>query len=178
MRRTSHCGRWRAAAFGVALALFALAPALAADRGDPPAVVDARWQPRGDGTSAQAAWRMPDGGGVTLQCDRGDARILLRVDAGVLPAGLDKLTLVADGVGMDYPLDRSGSGGYVSRIALDAPILDRILLAQAFSLQGGGRTVQTGVPGDALARVVRACRELHWPRAARIDPSDAGLAKK
>ncbi|AXK72929.1 hypothetical protein DWG18_12010 [Lysobacter sp. TY2-98] len=138
-----------------------------------------RWQARGEGLGAQAAWRMPgDGAGLIVQCDRGAARMLLRIEATALPSGLDKASLVADGIGMDYPLDRRSSGGYVARIALDAPILDRMLVARSFTLYGGGRLLQTGTPGEALGRVVRACRDLHWPREASIDPSEAGLAKK
>ncbi|GAB1596722.1 hypothetical protein [Lysobacter claricitrinus] len=138
-----------------------------------------RWQARGEGLGAQAAWLAPSGdAGVIMQCDRGDPRVLLRIDASILPDELQQVTLIADGIGMEYPLERTTAGGYRSKIALDAPILDRMLLARSFTLYGGGRAVRTGVPGDALARVVRTCRELHWPRDARIDPSDAGLAKK
>ena len=175
MRHTSHCRRRlsRLAPIAGALVLawtVATAGAVVAD--------DARWRARGDGIGAQAAWRGAAGTGATLQCEQGDARLLLRIDRAVLPAGLEKITLIADGTGMDYPVERANAGGYVSKIALDAPILDRMLLARAFTLQGGGRSLQTGIPGEALARVVRACRAHHWPREARIDPSDAGFAKK
>lgn len=168
-----------------------------------PAVADGRWQSRVDGGRIEADWRSPDGATrLRARCDRGDPVIVLRIRSAALPAGLQTLTLAADAVRMGYPLQRTEADdgpGYVARIALDAPILDRILLARAFSLAGGGHTVQAGVPGDALARVVVACRAIHWPRdarrangragvgvadagaqprVARIASSDAGLAKK
>jgi hypothetical protein len=113
-----------------------------------------------------------------LRCDRGDPVLLLHIAPAQLPDDTDQLTLEADGIGMDYPAVHAGEAGLASRIALDAPILDRMLVARRFAVSSGGRTLATGSPGAALARVVRACRALHWPRDARIEPRDAGLAKK
>ncbi|MGY4514916.1 hypothetical protein ACVWWW_000484 [Lysobacter sp. HA18] len=176
MRRPSHSS---ARPIRLAFALAAFVCAFAAFASPPASQTVGHWQARGDGVGAQAAWRIPPGdSGITLQCDHGDPRVLLRIDGSVLPSDLQQVSLIADGIGMEYPLERSAAGGYRSKIALDAPILDRMLVAKSFTLFGGGRAVRTGVPGDALARVVRACRELHWPRDARMDPSDAGFAKK
>lgn len=170
-----------------------------------PQTPDSRWQPRGTGVASEADWRASDGATrVRIRCDRGDARLVLRIDSDALPAGLQSVALVADGVDMAYPLqkaDAAGETAYVARLALDAPILDRILAARAFTLLAGAHTVRTGVPGDALARVVRACRARYWPREAaararqrsnasgarmaasplrdpRMASSEAGLAKK
>ena len=176
MRRASHY-RWTV--LGLLLTAAVAAPAPAADAIAGGASTSPRWHPRGDGLRAQAAWQPAIGsGGVIMQCDRGDPRMVLRIDPDLLPSGLQQITLVADSIGVEYPVERTGEGGYVSKIALDAPILDRMLVARSFPLGGGGRRVKTGMPGAAVARVVRACREFHWPREARIDPSDAGLAKK
>lgn len=136
------------------------------------------WHPRGNGPTAMASWRGREGEPyVSIRCDRNDPRLLLRVASPHLPVDIDTVTLVADGVGMDYPVERS-TGAVTARIALDAPILDRMVVARAFGIVAGGRQMSTGVPGEALARVVRACRALYWPREARIEASDAGLAKK
>lgn len=141
------------------------------------ALVDG-WQPRGDGTGASATWQGRGGDPfVRIRCNHGDPRLDLRITSATLPADLHQVTLVADEVGVDYPVERSGAS-LAARIALDAPILDRMLVARQFAIVVGGRSLSTGLPGETLARVVRACRALHWPREARIDPSDAGLAKK
>lgn len=148
--------------------------------GATPAAAD-RWQRRGDGLDAEAVWASATGDArLLMRCDRGSPRIDLRLTSGELPPDLQRLTLVADDTAMDYPLEKAatdGVRGYRAKIALDAPILDRMLVARSFTVLAGGRVVQTGVPGNALARIVRTCREHHWPREARIDPSDAGLAK-
>ena len=117
-------------------------------------------------------------GRVSLHCDQGDPVLLLRVDAGPLPHPPARITLQADGTAMDYPVSRAPDGVPGSRIALDAPILDRMLVARRFAVSAGGRTLATGSPGAALVRVAGTCRALHWPREARIEPSDAGFAKK
>ena len=172
MRRSSHSVgpilAW-AALVGLPAGLASAAGTLPLDQ----------WHPRGEGLAAEAVWGSADGATqLRMRCDRADARILLRIDAPAFPAGLQEVTLVADGVGMAYPMEPTSDGRYVARIALDAPILDRMLVARGFNVAAGGTVVRTGVPGRALSRVVRACRELHWPRAARIESSDAGFAKK
>ncbi|TZF91431.1 hypothetical protein [Cognatilysobacter lacus] len=139
----------------------------------------AHWQLRGSGIDAQAVASGSDGEArVSLRCERGDPVLLLRIAAGLLPPDPTQVTLVADGTGMDYPVVHSEGQALTSRIALDAPILDRMLAAHDFEVSARGRTLATGSPGDALARVVSACRDLHWPRDARIAPSDAGLANR
>ncbi|HZX80735.1 MAG TPA: hypothetical protein VFE72_07285 [Lysobacter sp.] len=177
-----------------ALPLLLLAGAVSA-AGHDPGAIGTHWRPRGDGIDAQARWVAPDGLRIEFRCDAAEPRILLRLAGDRLPLRLPQVTLVADGIAMPYPVERSGNDvrpGFVTRIALDAPILDRMLVARAFTLTAGERSVATGVPGDALARVVRACRAHHWPREtgsslrparsslrpARMVPSDAGLAKK
>jgi hypothetical protein len=139
----------------------------------------ARWQARGSGVGREAVWTAGNGEPrAWLRCDRGDPVLVLRIAPSVLPQEVDQVILGADGTEMDYPATRGPAPGLASRIALDAPILDRMLVAQRFTISAGGRTLATGSPGTALARVVRACRALHWPREARIDPNEAGLAKK
>lgn len=132
-----------------------------------PAPAFERWQLRGSGLDAEAVWQATTGdASLRLRCDRGDPRIDLGLRSSELATDLHRLTLVADGTSMDYPLDRTAYG-YRARIALDAPILDRMLVAQQFTVLAGGRAVQTGAPGTTLARVVRTCRDHHWPRPAR-----------
>ena len=138
---------------------------------------DGRWQLRGTGIRSQAVWTAGGEPLLWLRCDHGDPVLVLRVAPAQLSTGADQVTLVADGTGMDYPVARGADRGLSSRIALDAPILDRMLVARRFAVFAGGRTLATGSPGEALVRVVRACRALHWPRDARIEPSDAGFAK-
>ncbi|HEY4560229.1 MAG TPA: hypothetical protein VIG54_05770 [Lysobacter sp.] len=128
---------------------------------------DDRWRPHGNGLQAQARWTARDGLRVQLQCDPGEPRVVLRLSGDHLPSKLPQLLLAADGTAVAYPVERTGVGArpaFVTRIALDAPILDRMLVARAFALKLGERTVAAGVPGGALARVVRACRAHHWPR--------------
>lgn len=142
-----------------------LSAGIAAGRGaDTP---DARWRQYGDGLQAQARWTARDGLRIQVQCDPGDPRIVLRLAGDHLPSKLPQLVLVADGTAVPYPVERTGVGtrpAFVTRIALDAPILDRMLVARSFALKLGDRTVASGVPGSALASVVRACRAHHWPR--------------
>jgi hypothetical protein len=159
-------------ALGCALAALCVAPATAA------VSADGRWQLRGSGIRAEAVWTARDGAPrLRLACDHGDPVLVLHVAPAQLPRA-DQVALVADGTGMDYPLSRDADRSLSSRIALDAPILDRMLVARRFEVSAGGRTLATGSPGAALVRLVRACRALHWPREARMAPSDAGLAKK
>lgn len=168
MRRASH---------SIALLLSAL---LAAAR--PAGADDAvgRWALHGEGLGQQAVWT---GAGlrISVRCERGDPMVMLRITAPGLTPGLQRVTLVVDGLQMDYPVSKSGTTvapSLESRIALDAPVLDRMLVARRFGVAAGGLHHAAGTPGPALARVVRDCRGLHWPREARIDSSDAGLAKK
>jgi hypothetical protein len=154
-------------------ALVLLVPALVA------AAADQHWQLRGTGVGSEAVWAGSNGQpSAWLRCDRGDPVLVLRIAPAQLPRDTEQVTLDADGTGMDYPVSRAGAPGLASRIALDAPILDRMLVARRFTVTAGPQTLATGSPGTALARVVRACRALHWPREARIDPSEAGFAKK
>lgn len=120
---------------------------------------------------------------------------MLRVPAPASAAPVERVRLAADGVVVDYPVQASAWRGVptlIARIALDAPILDRMLVARDFTVLVTGRSLRTGEPGAALARVVRLCREAHWPRVAAtglrparsslrpasMDPSEAGFAKK
>jgi hypothetical protein len=142
------------------------------------AAADGRWRVRGAGIGTSAVWTTTDGGAwVSVHCDQGDPVLILRIDAGKGVRSPTQIMLRADGTGMEYPIART-DGHLASRIALDAPILDRMLVARRFDLATNGLTLATGAPGEPLARVVRACRALHWPRDARIDPSEAGFAKK
>jgi hypothetical protein len=155
---------------GAALATAAL-PALA-PVGAGGAVPDGRWRLRGRGIGAEAIWTArPDAPHLRLRCDQGDPVLVLEIGPSTLPRSASQVRLVADATGMEYPMQRDGSK-LVSRIALDAPILDRMLLAQRFAVSAGGITVVTGAPGDALAHVVRTCRALHWPREAWARPAN------
>lgn len=146
----------------------------------------ADWRTRGEGLEARAVWQAPDGDPtVSLDCEQGEPRVRLRVASARLPVRVKHVRIAADGVAMDYPVEAAGAGAVVARIALDAPLLDRMLVAQALTVGIGGRLLQTGLPGAPFHRVVRTCRDLHWPRdarapsrEARIEPSEAGLAKK
>jgi hypothetical protein len=67
----------------------------------------------------------------------------------------------ADGVRMDYPAERREDAlapVLVTRIALDAPIVDRLLMARRMVVTAGSDAIATTAPGDALRAVVDACR--------------------
>lgn len=140
---------------------------------------EGRWQVRGAGIAAEAVWSGQDGEPrLWLRCDHGDPVLVLRIAPSQLPGAAGQLTLQADGTAMDYPATPTGDHGLTSRIALDAPILDRMLVAHRFAVSVRGQALATGSPAEPLARVVRACRALHWPREARIERNDAGLANR
>ena len=152
---------------GRVLSLLLAGAAMAAAGGA--GAVEVPWRGYGDGIDARARWTAPDGLRVELRCDAAESRIVLRLSGDHLPSRLSQVMLIADGIAMAYPADRTGGDArpaFLTRIALDAPILDRMLVARAFTLRAGERAVATGVPGDALARVVRACRAHYWPREA------------
>src|SRR5690349_17794071 len=131
------------------IAVAALAAGLAA-AGTPAAAAvaaDGRWQLRGSGIRAQAVWTARDGEPrVWLRCDPGDPVLDLRIAPAQVVPGDGQVTLLADGTGMDYPVARGADRALSSRIALDAPILDRMLVARRFAVSAGGRTLATGSP--------------------------------
>lgn len=163
MRIASHSSTLSAALVVAVLAWRAAAAPLPDD-----------WREHGAGVEAEASWLSTDGATkIEARCDRAAPRILLHVRPSPPQAGVQAIALIADAVSMRYPVERVGASddaAYVAKIALDAPILDRILVARSFRIDAGGRTTLTGVPGSALARVVRACRTLHWPRDPRVMP--------
>lgn len=110
----------------------------------------------------RAVWGVPAGEGlVTVGCDRGAGQLVLDRQAIGVADGVRVVTLDADGVRMDYPAERRDDAlapVLVTRIALDAPILDRLLLARRAAFVAGDDTITTTAPGASLQAVVDACR--------------------
>jgi hypothetical protein len=110
----------------------------------------------------RAAWGVPDSEGMlTLGCDRAGARLVLERQAIGVPDDVRVVVVEADGVRMDYPAERREDAlapVLVTRIALDAPIVDRLLMARRMVVTAGSDAIATTAPGDALRAVVDACR--------------------
>jgi hypothetical protein len=133
----------------------------AATRGDAP-VPAGRWLLQ-ESHPPRAVWGAPGSEGVLLlSCDPAAGQLLLERQAPGAPEDIRVLTLQADGVRMDYPAHRVETPlapMLATRIALDAPILDRLLMAGRMTVAAGGDVVATTAPGAPLRAVVEACRQ-------------------
>lgn len=136
---------------------------------DPDATVGARADVAGGGRwflqesdPPTAAWGVPGSEGMlTIGCDRAGGQLLLERQAVGVPDDVRVVVLDADGVRMDYPAERRETTlapMLVTRVALDAPILDRLLGAQRMRVVAGDDVIATRAPGHALRAVVEACR--------------------
>lgn len=112
-----------------------------------------------------AAWGAPASEAVLrLHCDEESGRIVLTREALALREDVGIITLEADGVRMDFPAERIPTplgADLVTRIALDAPALDRLLATPRLAVITGDDTLQVDAPGPALRPVLEACRARH-----------------
>lgn len=110
----------------------------------------------------RASWGMPGREDqLTFSCDRASERIVLQRRASEVPGDMRVLAIDADGVRVDYPAERTETAStprLSTRIALDAPILDRLLIAQRMAVSAGDDRIVTAAPGESLRAVVDACR--------------------
>lgn len=124
-----------------------------------------QWIRGGDPDAPMALWGAPASEAVlTMRCDGESGRIVLEREAHALPDDVRILTLEADGVRMQYPAERVPTelgASLVTRIALDAPVLDRLLVTPGLAVVTGPETLRTGAPGPALGPVLEACRARH-----------------
>lgn len=138
-----------------------LADATAAADPAPP-MPRGRWFLQGGDDDPRAVWGVPDSEGtLMLRCDHDQGRLVLEREATGLPAHARLLAIEADGTRMNYPAERVDTGlgtSLVTSIALDAPILDRMLTASRLTVQAGDSTLVTTSPATVLAPVVAACR--------------------
>lgn len=129
------------------------------------ATPDGAWIESGPEGAPVAAWGAPASEAVLrLHCDDDAGRIVLAREAHALPEDVRVLTLEADGIRMDFPAERVPTtlgADLVTRIALDAPALDRLLATPRLALITGTETLQVGAPGRALRPVLEACRARH-----------------
>lgn len=133
--------------------------------------VEGRWLLR-ETYPPTATWGVPDSEGIlTFSCDRGRRQLVMQRQATGVADGVRMVSLDADGTRMDYPAERieaTLAPAMVTPIALDAPILDRLLAARRIRIVAGGDAVVAAGPGAALAAVVDACRrEADGTAAAR-----------
>lgn len=139
-------------------------PARAPEQASPPAAQGAaRWfaAPAG-GAGAGAAWGVPDSEPMlSASCEPG-SRLRIERSAEGLPASLRLVTIEADGTAMAYPAERVETtlgAVLVTRLALDAPMLDRMLDAATVTLHAGDDALVMTGTGAALRRLVAACRD-------------------
>lgn len=103
---------------------------------------------------------------LTFSCDHRDQRLLLERAAARVPDSVRTVSIEADGTRMEYPAERreaTPAPNLVTAIALDAPIIDRLLLARGMTVTAGDDAIATTAPGDALRAVVDACRRAATP---------------
>lgn len=128
-------------------------------------IASGRWFLRDDPTAPSAIWGAPHSEAVlSLTCDAREGRIVLEREAIGIPADTRLLAIDADGTRMDYPAEyvpTTLGANLVTSIALDAPILDRMLGASQLSVTAGGETLVTASPRQVLASVVETCRAHH-----------------
>lgn len=109
----------------------------------------------------RAVWGVPASEGMlTFSCDRANAQLVLERQAIGVADDVRLLSIDADGTRMDYPaerMDRALAPVLVTPIALDAPILDRMLIAQRLVVTAGDDAITTVAPGPSLRAVVDAC---------------------
>lgn len=154
--------------------------AAAQDAADPAAPLMA--MPLGDASHATAAggrwmlqesdppravWGVPDSEAMlSLGCERGSGQLLLERQAIGVGDDVRVLGLEADDLRMDYPAERVDgvlAPLLVTRIALDAPILDRLMIAARMAVVAGDDAIATTAPGASLRAVVDACRGAQPP---------------
>ncbi len=109
----------------------------------------------------RAVWGAPASeGALTFSCDLASAQLVLHRQAVGVAEDVRLVSIDADGTRMDYPAERVDtalSPMLVTTIALDAPILDRMLIAQRLVVTAGDDAIATVAPGPALRAVVDAC---------------------
>lgn len=110
----------------------------------------------------RAVWGMPASEGMlTFSCDRENAQLVLERQATGVSQDVRLVSIEADGTRMDYPAERAETPlapVLVTPIALDAPILDRMLIARYVVVTAGTDAIATVAPGPSLRAVVDACR--------------------
>lgn len=110
----------------------------------------------------RAVWGVPASEGMlSFSCDRANAQLLLERQAIGVPDDVRLVSIDADGTRMDYPAERTDAAlapVLVTPIALDAPILDRMLMARRMAVTAGADVIATVAPGPSLRAVVDACR--------------------
>ena len=110
----------------------------------------------------RAVWGVPASVGMlAFSCDRANGQLVLERQAVGVPEHVRLVSIDADGTRMDYPakrVDATLAPLLVTPIALDAPILDRMLIARAVVVTAGTDAIATVAPGASLQAVVDACR--------------------
>lgn len=110
----------------------------------------------------RAVWGVPASEGqLDFACDRAQGQLVMTRHAVGVPDGVRLVSLEADGTRMDYPAERRDTAlapMLVTPIALDAPIVDRLLVARRMVVTAGSDAIVTTAPGEALRAVVDACR--------------------
>ena len=132
----------------------------------------------------RAVWGARDSEGVlAFACDAQRQRLVLEREAVGVPDHVRLVSIEADGTRVDYPAERVDATlapQLVTRIALDAPIVDRLLGARRMAVSAGADAIVADAPGIALRPVVDACRRLPaaQPRAATMVSSERGRANR
>lgn len=151
--------------------LVAMAPGGAGTSGHA-ALPEGRWSLR-ESYPPVAAWGVPDSEAMlTFACDGAGHQLVLERQAVGVPDSVRLVSIDADGTRLDYPAERieaTLAPNLVTRIALDAPILDRLLGARRIEVLAGEDAIVATAPGAALRPVVEACR-----RGADAAGADAG----
>lgn len=110
----------------------------------------------------RAVWGVPASEGMlSLSCDREGLQLVLERQAIGVAEDVRLASIEADGTRMDYPAERVDTAlapMLRTRIALDAPIVDRMLIASRVAVTAGTDTVATVSPGPFLRAVIDGCR--------------------
>lgn len=145
------------------------APLMAMPQGDAAlaaAAAGGRWMLQ-ESDPPRAVWGVPDSEAMlSLGCERGSGQLLLERQAIGVGHDVRVLSLEADDLRMDYPAERVDGALaplLVTRIALDAPILDRLMIAARMAVVAGDDAIATTAPGASLRAVVDACRGAQPP---------------
>ena len=111
----------------------------------------------------RAVWGSPASEGqLAFSCDPMRGQLVLARHAVGVPADVRQLSIDADGTRVEYPAERREDAlapVLSTTIALDAPILDRMLVADRLVVAAGPDAIATGFPGPSLRAVVDACRD-------------------